>query len=309
MKIIFFGLGSIGKRHAEILLKNYSHDIFAFRSGLNDKENSLGIKELYSWKEIKDLKPDIAFITNPTSLHIETAIKCAEIGSKLFIEKPIGKDLEGLNTLIKLVRKKKLVTYVAYNRRFNPVIIYLKKILKKRKPLHVRIISTSFYPSWRVGRNHLEAYSANSKMGGGVLLDLSHELDYVSYLFGGIEKITGKFSKRGEVTIDAEDYADILVDCNLCPANIHINLFSQVKENSIRVDFGDLTIIGDITKGEIEEYRKEKLTRRRSGDYYMNQTFEGQIKYFFKNINNPQMMDNLIEAAPLFRKIIEFKGK
>src|SRR3990167_10434426 len=122
MKIIFFGMGSIGHRHAGILLKNYNHYLYAYRSGVSDKPNSLGIKELNTWDEVEKLKPDIAFITNPTSLHIETAIKCALLDCKLFIEKPIGKDLTDLDKLIEIVKNKKLVTYIAYNRRFHPVI-------------------------------------------------------------------------------------------------------------------------------------------------------------------------------------------
>src|SRR5437660_1398185 len=106
MKIIFFGLGSIGQRHAKILLKNYQHDLFAFRSG-KSKKNDLGIKELRSWGDVEKVKPDVAFITNPTSLHIKTAIKLASLNCKLFIEKPIDSQVDELEKLIKLVKTKK----------------------------------------------------------------------------------------------------------------------------------------------------------------------------------------------------------
>src|SRR3989344_7928398 len=108
MKIIFFGLGSIGQRHAKILLKGYSHDLYAFRSGVSNEPNPLGIKELSTWEEVSSLRPDVAFITNPTSLHIEIALKCAELDCKLFIEKPVGKDLEGLVKLLEVVKKRSL---------------------------------------------------------------------------------------------------------------------------------------------------------------------------------------------------------
>lgn len=107
MKIVFFGLGSIGKRHAKIILSNYQYDLYAFRSGVSDQKNYLGVKELYSWDEVSKLKPDIVFITNPTLLHIETAIMCAKLGCKLFIEKPIDKDFNNLDKLLKIVKDKK----------------------------------------------------------------------------------------------------------------------------------------------------------------------------------------------------------
>lgn len=307
MKIVFFGLGSIGQKHAKILLKNYKHDLFAFRSGINSKKNILGIKELHSWKEVEQLRPEVAFITNPTYLHIETAIRCAKISCKLFIEKPIGKDLNGLNKLIRIVKKKNLVTYVAYCLRFHPVIKKLKEYINNRKPLHIRIVCTSYLPTWRPNADYLKSYSANTNMGGGVILDLSHEVDYTSYLLGDIKKISGTFSKVGKVTIDTEDWADLLVLTNLCSVNIHINFLSHLRQRYIQIDSDQLTIVGDIINAEIKEYKNEMLKGTFKLDYDKGQEYQEQIKYFFDNIDNPGMMNNLLEAESLFSKIINFK--
>ena len=308
MKIVFFGLGSIGQRHAGILLENYKYDLFAFRSGVNGKKNNLDIKQLHSWKEVEQLKPDVAFITNPTYLHIETAIKCARIDCKLFIEKPIDKDLNGLDILLKIVRNKNLVTYVAYNLRFHPVILALKRYLDDKKPLHARVVCTSYLPNWRRNTNYLKGYSANTNMGGGVILDLSHDVDYVAYLLGDINKIGGNFSKVSRVTIDAEDWADMLVSTKLCSVNIHINFLSHLRQRYIQIDFEQLSVIGDIINAEIKEYENETLKDVHNLEYDKGQEYQEQIKYFFDNIENPNMMNNLIEAQDLFRKLIDFKN-
>lgn len=308
MKIIFFGLGSIGQRHAKILLKDYKHNLYAFRSGINTIPNKLGIQQLNSWNEVSDLKPDVAFITNPTALHIETATKCAEIGCKLFIEKPIGKDVNGLDGLINIVKKKNLVTYVAYNLHLHPVIKIIKEYLDREKPLYARVVCTSFLPSWRPNTDYLKSYSANVSMGGGVILDLSHELDYVNYLFGGIKKITGNFAKLGNVTVDAEDYADMLVVSGNISLNIHLDFLSQLKQRYIQIDFNRLTVLGDLINSEIKEYEGEIMKTSLKLKYKPGQEYEEQIKYFFDNIDNPKMMNNLEEASDLFRKIIAFKN-
>lgn len=308
MRIIFFGLGSIGQRHAKILLENYSHDLYTFRSGANGDANSLGIKEIYSWEEVKDLKPDIAFITNPTFLHIETAIKCAEIRCRLFIEKPIDKSTEGLDKLIKLVEEKNLVTYVAYNLRFHPVIQNLKEYLKEKKPLYARVVCTSFLPCWRPNTDYFKSYSANKAMGGGVILDLSHEIDYVDYLFGRIKKISGNFAKLGNVTVDAEDYADVLVVSGDIPVNIHLDFLSQLRQRYIQIDIEGLTVVGDLINAEIKEYEGEAVKNNIRLKYERGQEYEEQLEYFFDNIDNPKMMNNLIEAADLFKNITAFKN-
>lgn len=308
MKIVFFGLGSIGQRHSKILLKNYKYDLFAFRSGVDSQKNNLDIKELHSWKEVERLKPDVAFITNPTYLHIETAIECAEIGCKLFIEKPIDRDLNGLDKLLKIVRNKNLVTYVAYNLRFHPVILALKRYMRDRKPLHVRVVCTSYLPSWRSAEDYLRSYSANTRMGGGVILDLSHELDYVSYLLDGVKRISGNFGRVGKMTVDAEDYADMLLETDFCPVSIHVDFLSHLRQRYIQMDFDDLTVVADLINAEIKEYKNESLHENKRLDYDEGQEYTNQIKYFFDNIENPKMMNNLIEAQDLFRKIINFKN-
>ncbi|OGE30444.1 hypothetical protein A3C59_00465 [Candidatus Daviesbacteria bacterium RIFCSPHIGHO2_02_FULL_36_13] len=308
MKIIFFGLGSIGQRHANILLKDYTHDLYAFRSSAKSKPNELGIKELYSWDELEKLKPDVAFITNPTSLHIETAIKCAEFGCKLFIEKPIGSSLKDFEKLKKIVKSKKIVTYIAYNLRFHPIILKLKKNIENKKILHARVVCTSYLPTWRPDRDFLKGYSANTNMGGGVILDLSHELDYISYLLGDINKMTGTYSKRSNVTVDAEDFVDYLLETKTTPVNIHINFLSQLRQRYIQIDFDQLTIIADLIDSEIREYKNDILHKTEKVDYQKGQEYSDQIKYFLDNIDNPSMMNNLSEASGLFEKITAFKN-
>lgn len=305
MKLIFFGLGSIGKRHAKILQGNFSHELYSFRSGVNDSPNELNIKELHSWEEIESLKPDVAFVTNPTFLHIQTAIKCAGLGCKLFMEKPIGKDIKDLDKLIKLVEEKDLVTYVAYNLRLHPVIKKLKEYLKDKKPLYARVVCTSFLPSWRPDTDYLKSYSANSGMGGGVILDLSHEIDYVDYLLGRIEKISGDFAKLGDVTVDAEDYADMHVKSGGVPVNIHLDFLSQLRQRYIQIEFNGLTVVGDLINAEITEYKGEQAKNIKL-TYEKGQEYKEQLKYFFDNIDNPRMMNNLIEASTLYKEIISF---
>ena len=108
MKIIFFGLGSIAKRHARILKKKYKYTLYAFRSGTYQSDNELDIPELYSWEEVEGINPDVAFIIDRTSMHIDTAIACAQRGMHLFIEKPLDSDIKDLRKLLNIVSKKKI---------------------------------------------------------------------------------------------------------------------------------------------------------------------------------------------------------
>lgn len=308
MKIIFFGLGSIGNRHARILNDYYDHELFAFRTNLGEGSNLLGIKEVYNWEELGEIKPEVAFITNPTFLHVETAIKCARMGMKLFMEKPIGASLKGLDILLREVGEKELVSYVAYNLRFHPVIGRLKEYLKNKEIYHVSVYNSSFLPEWRPAQWHMDSYSSIAKKGGGVVLDLSHEFDYIEYLFGGVKSIDGYFDRVSGVTKDAEDFLDAVIRAETAYVNLHLDFFSRHRERTIRIDCDGEYIVADLIGSSIEFYR--------NGDRFLEKcdddretSYRKQLEYFFNNIDNNGMMNNIHEASTLFGKIMEFKKK
>lgn len=309
MKIIFFGLGSIGLRHAVLLQKLKKFELYAYRSSRRRRKNELGITEVMDWKKVEEIKPNIAFVTNPTFLHIDTALKCAQRGMHLFIEKPLGSDIRNLNKLLKTIEDQKLTTYVAYVLRFHPVIRKIKAYLKRYHFLHMRVKTTSCLHRWRQKSNPRRHYSGQMKLGGGVIYELSHEFDYVQHLLGDIEKIHGQFGKRSHLTHDAEDYADILLETRNGPVNVHINFLSQRVQRTIEVDFREKCIEGDLVHNRILEYQDGKLTKIHRLGGNMQDCYTAQMVYFLANINNRGLMNNVVEATQLFKKIYAFKNK
>ena len=307
MKVILFGLGSIGMRHAQILKGNFPHDLFAFRTQRRPKGNSLNIRELYNWEEVERLKPEVAFITNPTYLHVETALRCASLGMHLFIEKPLGSSLEKLDDLESKCKDKNLTCYVAYCLRFHPVINQIKQECREKEIYHVRIVCSSYLPRWRKDFDVQESYSASDEKGGGVILDLSHEFDYIQYLFGEIKDIQGRYDRVSAVTLDSEDFADVLITTEAgVRVNLHLNFFSHWNERAITVDFKDGYLRGDLLANQITYGDKDKKETR-DCPIERNEFFLAQTKYFFDNLNNPGLMNNLNEARKLLEKILVFK--
>lgn len=306
MKIILFGLGSIGLRHAKLLKEMGRHELIAFRSGKKGAGNPLGIREISSWQEMDKIRPQAALISNPTSLHIETALPCAEREIPLFVEKPINNSTKELERLLALVRKAKTASYVAYVLRFHPVITALRTELEERKNLTVHFVCKSWLPDWRKGQDGAQSYSARKEMGGGAILDVSHEFDLAAYLLGPVESIKGNFQRREAVTVDAEDYVEADVACGSGRARITIDIASRQSERVITVKSGDGTYRADLLKGSLsfsspkDSWQKEYAVER-------DDPYRSQLRYFLDNIENPRMMNHLAEAAPLFRKIIAFR--
>ncbi len=308
MKIIFFGLGSIGRRHVRLLQAHFKHELYAFRSGESAQPSIEGVREISTWKEVSQIKPDVAFITNPTYQHIATALKCAQAGMHLFIEKPIDCTDKQLTRLIAIVERKRLTAYVAYFLRFHPMIEDLKRALSDAKNVQLHVTATSFMPEWRSGRDYSKVYSAQKRQGGGVVLDLSHEIDYVDYLIG-VESIEGRAGRLSQLKTDCEDFADILTKSRRGNALIHLNYNSRKIQRTISVQLtnGDCWE-ADLIKNELTKFQKGKnVTKKYTVSY--DDAFVRQLKYFFQHIHDQKIMNNLKGASVLFRKILAFKKK
>ncbi|MBR9706183.1 Gfo/Idh/MocA family oxidoreductase [Candidatus Pacearchaeota archaeon] len=309
MKIIFFGLGSIGLRHARLIKNNFDHELYAYRSSKKSEKNSLGIKEIFELNEIDRIKPDVAFITNPTNKHVEYATYCARKGINLFIEKPLSNDKQGIPELLKAIKEKNIVTYTAYCLRFHPAIIWLKKYLKENKPLHINVNASSYLHDWRENVDPLKHFSAFKDQGGGIILELSHEIDYLYYLFGDIKKLSVNSEKISDVTIDAEDFVDILLQFkNNVFANVHINFLSRLWRREIIIDFKDRTIISDIINHTITIIKDKK---RKTLDFEMqlDDMFLEQLEYFFNHLQKGKPMNNITESLKVFDILMQVKNE
>ena len=152
----------------------------------------------------------------------------------MFIEKPISHSLENIDKLENEIRKRKLLTYVAYNMRFHPIMNNLKELTSgDEKPIYFRAICSSYLPNWRPRQDYSKSYSAKKEMGGGVILDLSHEIDYLTWLFGEIKDIDGYCGKISNLEIDGEDILDAQITCNSNrKGNLHLDCFSRDKERA-----------------------------------------------------------------------------
>jgi predicted dehydrogenase len=305
-KILIVGLGSIGRRYARLLPDLGHKALYALRSGAQGPLCA-GVKDLFSWDEVRAAAPSAAFITNPTSEHIATAIKCAELGMHLFIEKPLDMRLDRLPELKAIVKAKGLSAYVAYNLRFHPGVIELRDIVAREGLELAEARCSSYLPDWRPGTDHLKSYSASAALGGGVVLDLSHDPDYAGYIFGPVAGITGRASRSSAVTVDAEDTADLVlrlkggadvavhVDfCTPGPAVRTVKAVTRTASYDLDLVAGKLTAAKN-GRAESKVYSVDR-----------DLTYKAEVDYFFKHLGG-EMMNGLDEAGDLLAKLLEFK--
>jgi predicted dehydrogenase len=292
------GLGSIGQRHLKNLHsilseKNARFSIDAFRS---QKKAVSGIdefihKEYYSYNDLPD-DYDVAFITNPTNLHYDTIRKVLPKARHLFIEKPVF-DKTGYD-INQLKLKKDNVYYVACPLRYSAVIKYLKEFVTKNNVYSVRTICSSYLPDWRPDTDYRQCYSARVEAGGGVRIDLIHELDYLQYLFGVPLNIAEYHGTYSDLEITSDDTAVYIVQYKDKLISLHLDYYGRVSRRDIELYLKDDVVIGDLINKKIRFLKSGEVI---SLSQERDDMQKDEIKRFFDVVDGRSENNNNIYAA------------
>lgn len=214
---LIIGCGSIGKRHLSNLQQLGVRHLLAFdisKSRLREVGERFGAETTADLPAALGSKVKVALVCSPTHLHLEHALQAARAGLHLFIEKPLAHKAEGLDELIGEVARRDLVTLVGCNFRFHPGLRRVKALLEKGaigRVLAARAEFGQYLPDWRPQEDYRASYSAQRGMGGGVLLDRIHEIDYIRWLLGEVVEVYSMMGHLSSLEIDTEDTAEILL--------------------------------------------------------------------------------------------------
>lgn len=291
MNILIVGLGSIARKHITALQTlKIDSKIYALRSNLNAAVE-IGVENIYDLDTV-NVVFDFAIISNPTHLHYDYIVKLAHRGIPLFIEKPAIHSLENVNELVQLIEDKQLVTYVACNLRFHPCITFLKNKIETEdlRINELNVYCGSYLPDWRPGKDFRNIYSANAAMGGGVHLDLFHELDYTTWLFGLPSKSKSVLRNISSLKIDAVDYANYILQYDGFTASIILNYYRRKPKREIEVVFDNDTWTVDLIKNTIKNDANEYLFE--ASDFDVKQTYIFQLEYFINCLKKNQIPMN-----------------
>lgn len=306
IKICFVGLGSIGKRHIKniaCILREQRREfvIDAVRSTAKILPVEIANLIRNSYYSIEELKVvyDIIFITNPTIYHYNTIKHLMPYARNMFIEKPAFHECQ--KSLDELDFNAKGVYYVACPLRYGAVVAELKRRLINEKVYSVRVISSSYLPDWRKGVDYREVYSAHKNMGGGVTLDLIHELDYVTWMFGLPERSHHLCGKYSNLEIDSDDLSVYLLEYKDKIIEIHTDYFGRENVRKIELLCRDCVIKGDLLHNTLQYVypdRKTEKVKLPEKDLYVC-----EIEAFIEMIDGKRINDNDIVHANKVLKI------
>jgi predicted dehydrogenase len=289
LKFLIVGFGSIGKRHFDNLSQIGGVEV----SVLSRRPIALPGARVYdSLAQALDEEFNAVFITNETALHIPTAIAFAERGRHLFIEKPLSDSLKDVAKLTKLVSKYNLKVMMGYNMRFHPVVSLSKDLLREGRigrVISARMEAGEYLPDWRPGRDYQNSYSASKEKGGGVILDLSHELDYAYWFFGDPAKVFALSGKRSDLPIETEDVVEILIEFQSgIWCQVHLDYIQRCPSRSFKLIGTEGIMQADLVDNKMRVFEVSKAEWEdfdMGGAFERNKTYVDEVRHFIDCIN------------------------
>jgi predicted dehydrogenase len=242
---LIVGGGSIALRHGRVL-----QGLGAGVSFVSSRTDLDGVVYPTVDAAISSGMPDYVVVANDTSRHAEAVSQLTQAGytGRLLIEKPAVVDPQHTASFS--------LVGVAFNLRFHPVIARLREVLSAM-PVDEHVIQVEAYagqwlPDWRPDRPVNEQYSAHVARGGGVLRDLSHELDLVQWLIGKATGVFARGGRIGDVTVDSDDSWNVVLEhTNRATTSVQLNYFDRPGARFLRVVTSHRTFEASLTSSTL----------------------------------------------------------
>ncbi|PYB77097.1 Gfo/Idh/MocA family protein [Rhizobium wuzhouense] len=256
-KVLIVSLGSIGRRHLRnlrLLLPDAELAVLRRQGAAEDAD-----RVFHDLPSALAFKPDAAIVASPASAHLASASALVKQAVPVLVEKPFADRLDGLPQLVADAEAAGVPLFVAYNLRFHPLLQKVRGILAVNgigRVLSVRSEVGQYLPDWRPGKPYRTGVSARRDLGGGALLELSHELDYICWLFGRPALVFAAGGPLGDLGIDVEDTVSLTLRYgDAAPiVNVHLDFLQRAVTRQFRIVGSEGTIVGNMITGELDLY-------------------------------------------------------
>lgn len=293
MRFLIVGCGSIGKRHIRNLKSIGCTDILAFdvKEERLREVGDLGALTFTDLDKALDQNVDAVLVCSPPIFHLQNTLKAVQKGCHVFIEKPIAHTLDGLDQLISLAKEKHLVTMVGFNLRFDKGLLIVKKLLDEGaigKVITSINIAGQYLPDQHPWEDYRHGYAANQSLGGGVILDGMHELDFISWFLGDIKEICCFGGKLSDLEMNTEDTAAFLLKfSNNAVGIMEMDYVKRAYERTCELIGENGTIKWDFKEHVVKCFsaeKKEWTTYSYDAGYDLNEMYVEELKCFINCI-------------------------
>lgn len=286
--VLIIGFGNIAKRHIKNLIK-IQKNIFFYILSRKKKINPEDInkKNFKHIKKIDDLdfkKIDYSFICTASNEHFKLIKILSKKKTNIFIEKPLMNSTRKIKELSSIVKRSKLKIYVGYNLIFTKSLNYFKKLNFEKNLIKKVIVKAQYYlPYWRNNIDYKKSVSAIKKMGGGVLLELSHEIHYILWIFGRPLWTSSVIKKKSKLQIDVEDKAYIILGFKNFNCYIELDFISKKYIRYCKIYLNNDIFFWKFKENSVTRYSNRKKFYLYQNKFDLNKSYLDQLKFFIQS--------------------------
>lgn len=275
MKILVVGGGSIGKRHIQNLKTLGVQQIGICEPNparLQEVQETFGLSLAFPslGEALSRGSFEAAFVCVPTAFHVPVALSALKGDLHLFLEKPIAHTMEGVEEMLQLASEHRRVVMVAYHLRFHPALARVRSLLKEGrlgKILSARVQCGQYLPDWHPWEDYRAFYMAKEEQGGGAVLDISHEIDYLRSLLGEVIEVSAFVDHISSLEITSDDLSALLLRfAQGTVASVHLDLISRVYRRNCELIGEKGTLLWDYAQQTIRIF--DSATRQWSTETY-----------------------------------------
>jgi predicted dehydrogenase len=292
--VLVAGAGSIGRRHMANLGKLGVRKLAAAdpdAGRLQPAEEELGVEAFADLDEaLRGFRPDVVFVCTPPVFHVEQALRALGSGAHVFIEKPLSHCMAGVGALKAEASKRGRVVHVGYNLRFHPGIQTLKRLVDEGvagRILWARAEVAQYLPDWRPWQDYRLSYTARSELGGGIILDASHEIDYLLWLLGPPRELTCMAGQVSGLEVNVEDCATVLIRLRSgAQADVHMDFAQRTPARACVLAGDRARLEWDHADNQVRILRPEAAPEFINYNFETNQMYLAEVENFFSCVHN-----------------------
>ena len=297
---LIIGLGSIAKKQI-IVLKKLEKKTKIFKLISKNKKKSINyINDLILKYNLK-----LALVCTPANTHLDYINYLKEKKINYLVEKPLIKDSQ-LNRLnIKNYKKSNITELVGYQLKFNKILLKIKKFLSLKKIgkiYNVKIFVNSFLPNWRKS-NLKKSLSLSEKKGGGVLLELSHEIDYMIWLFGKPKYLKAIIDKNNIFKKNIDEKVCIFFYYENKTVQMDMSFNSRIEQRGIIINGSKGSLKGDLLKKKLIYTKSNKLNIIYSSNQNNIDMLKDQMNFFLNSVKKNKKANNIIQSLEVIKII------
>lgn len=296
-RLLVAGYGSIGKRHLGNLRQMFPHaEIAVLRSGVAGSGALVppgANRVFYDFEAVRAFAPQAAIVATPATYHVELTRRLLALGCHVLLEKPIAATPEAVPEMIAEARRSGCVLMIGYNLVFTPAMAAFRDAVRSGmagRPLCIRAEVGQYLPDWRPGSDYRHGASARRDLGGGVLLELSHELHYLAWIFGRVDWVQATVQCSGTLELDVEDLA--LLDLGFTEgavASVQLDFLQRTYSRFCKVVGSGGTLLWDADQQSVlffppSEKQGREVFREASAD--RNGAYLRELAHFFDCVRN-----------------------